>query len=421
MDLEEDAKRVLGLPLDIRAVKDECLGDVGEGPSSSSLSSCIATSTQEPVREVGGRQESGEEHDVVNLVEAIKEAAVDESRKGNKSKVYVTSVLRQCLASVRDFQGGAGTGTEEEKMASGQRCGLEESKARVKKWCDELKERKREKWCEECCVNISAANFKRHRRLIHSREKSAICLVPGCGKNFYHNRYLDDHLRSAHRYDNLQCAEKYPIIPDVRLESGSKVKVEDCFREKVPGTMNPRFKCDECDLVFAAGSLMQHKKAAHRGEKSAICLEAGCDKRYRYKTQLKDHMRAVHNYEKLECPRCGAKFSSRSGHTDHLARCLGPKSGHLSCMFPSCREKFTSVKHLKLHFKEGHCSNTEFACDVQGCSKTYDRKYRLERHKEKVHTEVRQYGINYYMILHSGEIRCGVPRGNEGLSEDERE
>ena len=77
MDLEEDAKRVLGLPLDIRAVKDECLGDVGEGPSSSSLSSCIATSTQEPVREVGGRQESGEEHDVVNLVEAITEAAVD--------------------------------------------------------------------------------------------------------------------------------------------------------------------------------------------------------------------------------------------------------------------------------------------------------------------------------------------------------
>ena len=108
----------------------------------------------------------------------------------------------------------------------------------MKKWCAELKERNREKWCEECCVNISAANFKRHRRLIHSREKSAICPVTGCGKNFYHNRYLDDHLRSAHRYDNLQCAEKYPIIPDVQLESGSKVKIEDCFQEKVLGTIS---------------------------------------------------------------------------------------------------------------------------------------------------------------------------------------
>ena len=90
MDLEEDARRLLWLPLDIlniRAVKDELLGDVGEGPSSSSLKSCIATSMQEPVREVGGRQESGEEDDVVNLVEEIREAAVEEGRTGNEYKV----------------------------------------------------------------------------------------------------------------------------------------------------------------------------------------------------------------------------------------------------------------------------------------------------------------------------------------------
>ena len=54
MDLEEDARRVLGLPcniLNIRAVKDELLGDVGDELGSSSLS-FAATSIQEPVREV---------------------------------------------------------------------------------------------------------------------------------------------------------------------------------------------------------------------------------------------------------------------------------------------------------------------------------------------------------------------------------
>ena len=54
MDLEEDARRVLGLPgniLNIRAVKDELLGDVGDELGSSSLS-FVATSIQEPVREV---------------------------------------------------------------------------------------------------------------------------------------------------------------------------------------------------------------------------------------------------------------------------------------------------------------------------------------------------------------------------------
>ena len=169
------------------------------------------------------------------------------------------------------------------------------------KWCEELRERKVEKWCEECCVNISASNFKRHRRLMHSREKSAMCPVPECGKKFYHNRYLEDHLRSVHGYDNFLCAAKYPKVEGVQLESWPKV--EDCPQEKVVGTLKPRFKCDECDLTFAAGSLFQHKKAAHRGEKNAKCPEAGCDKRYRYKIQLKDHLRAVHNYEQLECPR----------------------------------------------------------------------------------------------------------------------
>jgi len=426
VDLEEDARRVLGLPgniLNIRAVKDELLGDVGDELGSSSLS-FAATSIQEPVREEtarGSRRDSvedthreskydvKEEEDVVNLVEAIGEAAVEEGRKGKESKVKVMLLLRQCLASMRGLQRN---GSSNNNMASVQRCGLEESKARVKKWCHELRETKREKWCEECCVHISAPNFKRHRRLMHSKEKCAMCPVPECGKNFYHNRYLEDHLRSAHGYDNVQCAEKFLKGQSVQLETGTKVKVEDCPEEMVLGMMKPRFKCDECDLTFATGCLTPHKKAVHRGVKNAKCPEAGCGKKYRYKSQLKDHMRAVHNYEKLECPRCLAKFLSHSGHTDHLARCTGPKSGHLSCMFPNCTEKLTSVKQLKLHLKGGHSSNSEFACDVQGCSRTYDRQSRLKRHKEKVHTQVK-FDAEYQ------EARQSSPKiKNEDIVED---
>ena len=127
------------------------------------------------------------EKDVLTLVDAIREAAVEKSRKGKESKVQVTLLLRQCLASVMNFQG---EGDARNNVASEQRCGLEESKARVKRWCAELKERKMDKWCEECCVYISAPNFRRHRRLMHSREKSAVCPVPECGRNFYHNRFF---------------------------------------------------------------------------------------------------------------------------------------------------------------------------------------------------------------------------------------
>ena len=188
------------------------------------------------------------------------------------------------------------------------------------------------------------------------------------------------------------------------------------------------FKCDECDLTFAAGCLTPHKKAVHRGQKNAKCLEAGCGKKYRYKIQLKDYMRAVHKYEKLECPWCQAIFLSYSGHTDHLARCAGPKSGDLSCMFPNCTEKFTSMKQLKLHFKEGHNSISEFACDVQGCSRTYDRQSRLKRHKEKVHTQVWRNMIksqtNQFLIQvkfyaeYQGVRQDSPKRKNEDIVED---
>ena len=77
---------------------------------------------------------------MINLVQAIGEAAVEEGRKGKESKVKVMSLLRQCLASVRGFQRDVGSN---DNIASVQRCGLEESKARVKKWCHELRETKR--------------------------------------------------------------------------------------------------------------------------------------------------------------------------------------------------------------------------------------------------------------------------------------
>ena len=52
--------------------------------------------------------------------------------------------------------------------------------------------------------------------------------------------YLEDHLRSAHGYDNVQCAEKFLKRQSVQLETGIKVKVEDCPQEKVLGMMKPR-------------------------------------------------------------------------------------------------------------------------------------------------------------------------------------
>ena len=351
-----------------KVVRDEFLGGDRE--------SCHANTVQMPVREFTGGSQPEEEEGVLNLLKELREQAFQQSKKSIMSRSKVISALRECLKSMRSHEEESKFGMntmswDEPKYRNRMEDG---GKVKVKRWCGSLKENKVEKWCDECCVYISSANFKRHRRMMHSREKSAACPVAHCGRSFYHNKYLEEHLRSVHGFDNLNCVGNVKA-EDVTVDLKSNMNIEINPEATILANLKRRIQCDLCPLYLTAGSIKQHKRAVHMGDKTYRCLETGCEKKFRFKIQLKDHLRAAHNHDKLSCPRCGARFLSYSGHRAHVTRCRDDARSVENTQTHLERAKKFSLLDSKVIF------NKEAGHNIKGSNNVYHRNLNEDKYK----------------------------------------
>ena len=369
-----------------KVVKDEFLGGDRDP--------CHANTVQMPVREFIGGSQPQEEEVVLSLLKELREEALQQSEKSEMSRTKVISALRECLNSVRSYQEESKSGMntmswDELKYRNRMEDG---GKVKVKTWCGSLKENKVEKWCDECCVYISSANFKRHRRMMHSREKSAACPVAHCGRSFYHNKYLEEHLRSVHGFDNLNCVGNVKA-EDVTVDLKSNMNIEINPEATILANLKRRIQCDLCPLYLTAGSMKQHKRAVHMGDKNYRCLETGCEKKFRFKIQLKDHMRAAHNHDKLSCPRCGARFLSYSGHRAHVTRCRDDARSAENTKTHPNRAKKCSLLDSKVIFnkKAGH--------NLTGSNNVYHRNLNEDEYKVSSSLDFMAEFLKWYMYI----------------------
>ena len=76
--------------------------------------------------------------------------------------------------------------------------------------------------------------------------------------------------------------------------------------------------CPVCEKGFSqSGTLHGHVRAVHRGEKPYTCT--GCCKDFSEKGNLMLHIRTVHNGEKPHaCPDCGKAFAHKQGVQRHM-------------------------------------------------------------------------------------------------------
>ena len=88
----------------------------------------------------------------------------------------------------------------------------------------------------------------------------------------------------------------------------------------------PKLKCkvEKCGSEFSAyyeyrSHQRTHMRPIHPEDRPFGCDFAGCDNRYLTKTDLENHMRAVHDYPKLKCSsgQCTAEFVSKRGLARH--------------------------------------------------------------------------------------------------------
>ncbi len=100
-----------------------------------------------------------------------------------------------------------------------------------------------------------------------------------------------------------------------------------------------------------------------------------CHKRYRDNCVLKQHIKSIHQNQKIPCEVCKKKFASRNG----LLRHLESHSAKFKFMCEKCGKGFVNKNHLETHVLV-HENKKVFKCP---CGKAYNTPSHLAYHTQR--------------------------------------
>lgn len=156
--------------------------------------------------------------------------------------------------------------------------------------------------------------------------------------------------------------------------------------ENVHGSAEEKpFKCEQCNRFFAKETLLRSHIANH---KKILCKQ--CNQEFANSAELKDHLKVVHKNEHTirVCDRCGKAFagpSARSNLKQHIEKVhmgLGDKT-KLQC--PICQNWLLGKRALTRHMQLHSEVGQPHICNI--CNQNYLHSRALARHKRFVHVE----------------------------------
>lgn len=119
-----------------------------------------------------------------------------------------------------------------------------------------------------------------------------------------------------------------------------------------------KHECPTCNKQFRGRSELQNHIRTHTGEKPLKCSYAGCTKRYAHSSNLRAHERTHAGIKPYTChyDGCGKSFAHSVSLKEHIWMHAGFQP--YVCPFEGCQKKFTQVsnfaRHKKTHEKEDH-------------------------------------------------------------------
>lgn len=117
-----------------------------------------------------------------------------------------------------------------------------------------------------------------------------------------------------------------------------------------------KHECPTCNKQFRGRSELQNHIRTHTGEKPLKCSYSGCTKRYAHSSNLRAHERTHAGIKPYTChyDGCGRSFAHSVSLKEHIWMHAGFQP--YVCPYEGCQKKFTQVsnfaRHKKTHEKE---------------------------------------------------------------------
>ena len=330
--------------------------------------------------------------------------------------------------------------------------------------------------CGACSqVFISKQECQQHRCEVHSMTKSEKerFRCHQCNKIYKQSKSLRMHFNTVHvnsrvqcskcllSYDSLKelsyhearclkfpsqdafscniCDEKFNLKSALRIhkklehtQRDSSVKCDICHKESKDKSRlrthmivvhsERRFKCQECDAVFATAGNLKYHESTHRSERPFLCEQ--CPKAFKCASVLKGHIKQVHCNDAVNCPVCDKMIKNPSYLRSHVRSHSTERPFQCSV----CAKRFRTSVLLKTHQKS-HIEEKTHECNQ--CQKLFKSNERLQMHKRATHNNQRKHVCDHcsesfklkhhltaHMLKHTGEraFKCQVRHNLYSLS-----
>ena len=220
--------------------------------------------------------------------------------------------------------------------------------------------------------------LKKHIKCFHKSVKlKFVCPIEGCVRVYSHKRDVNRHILTGHTKREVVCTYEGC---DKKF-STEKIMKSHVFR--VHQAEAVKVKCDwpGCDYVGLKGTVYSHR-LRHQNQnkpKSLVCNRDNCGQSFSCEQLLREHIHDVHNADRLlKCRHSGCTFETNKSR--EMKRHFPKHKKWLSCDWPECDKMYKFKLNLEEHINAFHKNIKPHVCSEPGCEYRTAYKANLTEH-----------------------------------------
>ena len=214
---------------------------------------------------------------------------------------------------------------------------------------------------------------------------------------------------------NAHRAQIHQIKPALKCDFCDKVFLgQKLLRMHIKRHNQATIPCAKCGAQIKEAAMAKHLKYKHKEVADIKCTFLGCEKLFKQPQTLKNHIKAVHEKQRVLCINCGASVANIFLHRQ---KCLpdGKSAEKIEC--PLCFKSFYNKQQYEYHERavhqtivkpcslcgkmvkdmDRHIQNMHNAspvkgnkCPEPGCGKEFKTRAELKNHNDAVHLQLRE-------------------------------